>query len=443
MSAILWGRRSCGDTPDISVNGDRSALSLALTDVLGRQVQVGVPPHAEGRWAEEVCARGGRLARWCMLVQPGGGVPAYGRPAAGGGGMRRAAAVKPDYGPAWDTLASVLREMGRYDEAMTCIDRAVAAAGFADHPLEPGDRAAAGGAAGRRVGRGGIAVRLHAGVAARLPPAGVGRPERSGRPDHPAPCGTGSRRRDPVLPLRADGGGEGRQRVLLECQPELAPLLATAPGVSQVIRRGEPLPPFDLHCPLLSLPHRFGTTLETIPATVPYLTPEEQKVQAWRSRLAGDGPGLKVGLAWAGSPGHANDRQRSCRLSDFAPLAHVPNVTFYSLQKGPAAAQVASPPPGMRLQDLTADLHDFADTAALVASLDLIISVDTSVVHLAGAGEAGVGAPSPYARLAWLRDREDSPWYPTARLFRQAERGDWESVMKRVAGDMANEPPGS
>ena len=294
--------------------------------------------------------------------------------------LGRAVAIKPDYGPAWDTLASVLREMGQYAEAMACIERAVAAR--PDLPIIHWNRAIALLLEGRLTeGWAEAESRFAYTPALRRDfpqPAWDGRSDLAGR----------------TILLHAEQGlGDAIQfcryaqmvaargaRVLLECQPELAPLLATAPGVSQVIRRGDPLPPFDLHCPLLSLPHRFGTTLETIPASVPYLTPEEQKVQTWKARLAGDGPGRKVGLAWAGSPGHANDRQRSCKLPDFAPLADVPNVTFFSLQKGPAAAQSTNPPPGMRLVDPTADLRDFADTAAVVANLDLVITVDTSVV---------------------------------------------------------------
>jgi hypothetical protein len=234
--------------------------------------------------------------------------------------------------------------------------------------------------------------------------------------------------------VAARGGGD---RVVLECQPELAALLTTAPGVAQVVRRGDPLPPFELHCPLLSLPHRFGTTLATIPAAVPYLTPDPDKVRAWQSRLAADGPGRKVGLAWAGSPGHANDRQRSCRLSDFAPLANVPGVTFYSLQLGPTGEQATNPPPGLRLLDPTADLRNFADTAALVANLDLVISVDTAVVHLAGALAKPTWVLLPFnPDWRWLRDREDSPWYPTMRLFRQSERGNWKSTIERVASEL-------
>ena len=189
---------------------------------------------------------------------------------------------------------------------------------------------------------------------------------------------------------------------------------------------------------MLSLPRAFGTTLASIPRNVPYLQADAREVEKWRGRLAEDASSIKVGLSWAGRPEHKNDRNRSMPLARFAPLAQVPGVRFYSLQKGEAAAQAKAPPAGMELIDWTEELNDFADTAALIANLDLVISVDTAVVHLAGAMGKPVWTLLPFAPdWRWLLDRQDSPWYPTMRLFRQPSIGDWDSVMQRVAGALS------
>ncbi len=169
----------------------------------------------------------------------------------------------------------------------------------------------------------------------------------------------------------------------------LVQLLTGVEGVSQVLSPGEQLPDFDFHCPLLSLPLAAGTTMETIPSEVPYLGADPTAVAAWRRRLAPLG-GLKIGLVWAGNPGktaiaRALDRRRSMTLAQLNPLASVPGVSFVSLQKGAPTAQIKSAPAGFVVHDWTDELADFADTAALIEALDLVISVDTSVVHLAGA----------------------------------------------------------
>ena len=220
-------------------------------------------------------------------------------------------------------------------------------------------------------------------------------------------------------------------RVILEVQRPLARLLTCLPGAVQIVARGEELPPFDVHCSLLSLPLAFGTTLATIPAET-YLTADPGLVAGWRERILAL-PGLRVGLVWAGQPGLKVDRQRSMSLARLAPLGQVPDVSFVSLQKGVAAEQALACS-WLPLHDFTGQLGDFADTAALVSTLDLVISVDTAVAHLAG----GLGIPmwlldrfNPCWR--WADQREDSPWYPTARLFRQTEPGNWDRVVARVA----------
>ncbi|WP_306703531.1 tetratricopeptide repeat-containing glycosyltransferase family protein [Azospirillum isscasi] len=227
-------------------------------------------------------------------------------------------------------------------------------------------------------------------------------------------------------------------RVLVGCSPALVRLMERADGVSAAIAWGGDLPPFDLHIPMMSLPRAFATDLGSIPAPVPYLHADPADVALWRDRLPEDGR-LRVGLVWAGSPrtvrGVASpiDRRRSLPLAALAPLADVPGVRFVSLQMGPGAAQLAEAPAGMDIADPMAGVRDFADTAALAETLDLVITVDTSVCHLAG----GLGRPvwtlsRADACWRWLGNREDSPWYPTMRVFGQDRSGDWSGVVARL-----------
>ena len=236
--------------------------------------------------------------------------------------------------------------------------------------------------------------------------------------------------------------------VVLEVPYTQVRLIRTMAGPQHVIAHTDKPPPFDLHCPLMSLPLALGLTLETIPATVPYLRPDPDQARAWAIRLA-DLPGLRVGLVWAGSPrptdpaANAIDRRRSMRLDQLAPLATVTGVSFVSLQKGPPADQAKAPPAGLSLTDWTGELWDFADTAALIAGLDLVIAVDTSVVHVAGALGKPVWVLNRYdACWRWLHDRTDSPWYPTARLFRQHRYGVWGDVVEDVVTALRAEVAG-
>ena len=203
--------------------------------------------------------------------------------------------------------------------------------------------------------------------------------------------------------------------------------------------RGQPLPAFDLHCPLLSLPRVFGTTLANLPNIVPYLRPEPALVDEWKRTFGSSDGQVRVGLAWAGNPQFKGDRTRSLNLQQLAPFAAARGVKFYSLQKGPAAEQAKNPPPGLQLHDLAPELNDFADTAAVMSLMDLIITTDTSVPHLAGALARPVWVMlqrNPDWR--WLREREDSPWYPTMRLFHQSTRGDWDSVIAKVVDALSH-----
>jgi tetratricopeptide (TPR) repeat protein len=219
-------------------------------------------------------------------------------------------------------------------------------------------------------------------------------------------------------------------RVVLECQEALATLLASCPGVDQVVPRGAALPAFDWHAPLLNLPGIFHTDLGSIPANVPYLFADPGRTAVWRQELAG--AGLKVGIAWQGSPKHITDRQRSVPLTAFAPLAALAGVRLYSLQKDAGTEQLRSVP--FPIADLGPRLADFSDTAAVVSALELVVSVDSALAHLAGALGAPVWMATPFAPdWRWLEEREDSPWYPSLRLFRQTRRGDWADVFGRIA----------
>jgi hypothetical protein len=223
--------------------------------------------------------------------------------------------------------------------------------------------------------------------------------------------------------------------------PALVRLMRTVPGVADVPDGAAPVPRYDFHCSFNGLPRAFETTLETIPSTVPYLAADPGLVRQWGERLPADGS-LRVGLCWAGQArpwltGFGGlDRRRSTSLATLAPIAAVPGVRLVSLQKGPAgeAAHTA----GFALLDLMTEAHDFADTAAIVANLDLVISVDTSVVHLAGAMAKPVFLLDRYDNCwRWLSGREDSPWYPSLRIFRQQRSGDWGPVIARVATALA------
>jgi ADP-heptose:LPS heptosyltransferase len=212
--------------------------------------------------------------------------------------------------------------------------------------------------------------------------------------------------------------------------PELKSLAEVSLSVSKLIARGDPVPDFDWHCPLLSLPLAFATDLGSIPAQVPYLR-APRDTPCWLQKKCEQG--LHVGLVWAGNPKNVRDRKRSLSLAELEPLSQVAGVSFYSLQRGPARAKAASLP----FAGADPQTGDFAATAAAIEQLDLIVSVDTGVAHLAGALGKPVWILLPaLAEWRWLRDRDDSPWYPTARLFRQKEAGNWASVIEAVAAQL-------
>jgi len=230
-------------------------------------------------------------------------------------------------------------------------------------------------------------------------------------------------------------------KVILEVQPELKTLLSDLKDVDGVIAKGEELPQFDFHCPLLSLPLAFGTRLETIPAATPYLQASSEAAKEWDTRLATKGLGAKgrprIGLVWSGRQTHSNDHNRSIALRALLPLLDA-EAEFVSLQKDIRPEDAIVLKERSDVPNFGDSLESFSDAAALVSNLDLVISVDTSIAHLAGALAKPVFVLLPFVPDSrWLLDRDDSPWYPTARLFRQPKVGDWQSVVRRVADEIA------
>jgi hypothetical protein len=231
----------------------------------------------------------------------------------------------------------------------------------------------------------------------------------------------------------------GAARLVLCGQPALKRLLARGTAFDQVLGYDEPPPACDLWAPTMSLPFLCGTRLDNIPNRLPYLHAADDRVAHWRGRLsANEDRGVRrIGLVWRGNPRHENDADRSLpNLDVLAPLGHVPGVRFVSLQCGPGADDALAPPAGLRLEPLAEGLGDFAETAAIVANLDLVIGVDTSTVHLAAAlgRPTWVLLPEHQTDWRWLEGRSDSPWYPSVlRLFRQRRAGDWAPVVGELA----------
>jgi len=353
-------------------------------------------------------------------------------------GFNLAIALDPDHADAHNNRGNVSRDLGRHDEAMSSFDRALA--------LNP-DFAAA------RWNRSlcELAMGDYESGWKNFEWRWKSELSRAKR-DFPGPVWRGdfAIENRTILVHAEQGLGDSlqfcryipllarRARVFLEVPRPLVRLLATLDGVAGVIATGDTPPGFDAWTPMLSLPMAFGTNLGTVPNSVPYLYAGPEQSATWRERLA-TLPGRKVGLVWAGSPrpenprANAVDRRRSISLGHYEPLAAIPDLCLISLQKGEPGSQAMNPPAGMMLHDWTGELDDFADSAALVDALDLVISVDTSVAHLAGALGKPVWVLNRFDQCwRWLRDRADSPWYPTARLFRQSRAGDWGEVIRDV-----------
>ncbi len=273
----------------------------------------------------------------------------------------------------------------------------------------------------------------------------------------PQPVWQGTRQRGSTIFLYAEQGfGDAMQfvrfaqiakercgTVLVECPSELRRILSTCPGVDRVLSVGEPPPRFDVHASLMSLPYILHTTLTTIPATTPYLFAAPGLVEQWKQELSRF-PGFKIGIVWQGNPKYwnphlkATDLVRSVRLAQFEPIARQPGVHLVSLQKGFGSEQIAEMKERFAVADLSTRLNDFMDTAAVIKNLDLVITVDTAVAHLAGALGVPTWVALPYVPdWRWLLQRQDSPWYPTLRLFRQSRTDAWDDVFVKMSEALA------
>jgi Flp pilus assembly protein TadD len=233
-------------------------------------------------------------------------------------------------------------------------------------------------------------------------------------------------------------------RVVVVADPLMHPLIRQTHPAIELVGHWERCPPFAAYCPLSGLPRLHGTTLDTIPAGASYLRADPERVEAWRARLHDlVQPGTRsIGIAWAGRPTHNNDLNRSMSLSAFAPIAALDGISLVALQKGPGQSAIADYSDRAPLLNLGAEIADFADTMAIIETLDLVVTVDTVLAHLAGAMGKAVWILLPYAPdWRWLLERSDSPWYPTARLLRQPTPGDWDSVAREVAVALSERMP--
>ena len=226
------------------------------------------------------------------------------------------------------------------------------------------------------------------------------------------------------------------KNLILACPAELMPIFATIPGIAQIREKEKiAVAEFDTYLPLMSLAHVFGTTLDTIPATVPYVDAAALRRRKGNPGLSlSDSEYFRVGVVWAGSPNNRTDRYRSCPLNEFLPILTIPEISFYSLQRGEHQKDLTDLPSHIQVHDLEPQLRDFGDLAVIIDELDLVISVDSSVAHMAGALGKPVWTLLSYvADWRWMLEGETTPWYPTMRLFRQTRPGDWPGVIERVA----------
>jgi hypothetical protein len=399
-----------------------------------------------GRFAESLAAYDRALGRRAdypeALDGRGNALTDLGRPAEALAAYDRALELQPDYVEALVNRAFVLTDLNRYAEALADLDRALALRpGFGRAHFDASMALLVSGDFKRGWQEFEWRWRVEGGE---QDSRGFRQPQWRGEEDiagrtillH-AEQGLG----DSIefcryAPLVAARGA----RVIVEVQRPLTGLLAQLPGVSQVIARGEALPPFDLHCPLLSLPLAFRTDAASIPAPRSYLAADPARIAHWQAKL-GTANLPCIGLAWSGSPGHRNDRNRSIPLETLARLCDA-GWRFVGLQKDVREADRAALRAQPAIMNLGEELADFNDTAALLACLDLVVCVDTAVAHLAGALGTPVWILLPFAPdWRWLLEREDSPWYPTARLFRQPAPGDWDSVLGRVATELKEDVP--
>ncbi|MSO89554.1 MAG: glycosyltransferase family 41 protein [Rhodospirillaceae bacterium] len=344
---------------------------------------------------------------------------------------RRAVELNPGFAEAWDNIGNAFQDRGMLDDALTAHDTALS--------IRPGD-------ADIRFNRacalllGGDLRRGFAEYECRWQARKFPSPRR----DFVQPSWDGSTLDGGTVLLHAEQGqgdtlqflryvpeAAKRARVVIECQPSLVRLAATVGGISEIIAQGDALPDFDVHLPLMSLPHVLGAAPDTLSANIPYLRAPDATAREWATKnWRRGGARLHVGLVWAGNPRNRPGRLRSLPIAKLLPLLRQSDVAFYSLQLGAGANDLGMLPSDAAILDVSGEIRDFADTAAIVAGLDLVVSVDTAVAHLAGA----LGRPvwtllTHSADWRWFLRRPDSPWYPTMRLFRQPRPGYWEAVI--------------
>ena len=353
---------------------------------------------------------------------------------------RRALELKPDFAEAHHNRGIALMQQGKPEEALTCLREALEVK--PDFAEAHNNRAM---------------TLIQLGRFTEGWPEYEWRWKRKGQeePILPQPRWTGTPLAGRTILLRSEQGlGDTLQfiryaehlkqqggTVIAEIPAVLARLVARCPGVDRVVAVGERMPAFDVHLPLLSLPGMLHTTLENIPANVPYLSAAEELVQKWQQEL-GSETGFKIGIAWQGNRAHPSDRTRSIPLARFAGLARIPGVRLYSLQMGAGREQLTELANLMPITDLGDRLGDFHNTAAILGNLDLVISCDSAPVHLAGALGVRVWVALAFAPdWRWMLGRTDSPWYPTMRLFRQNAPGDWEDVFQKIQAELIDIVP--
>lgn len=405
-----------------------------------------------------------------ILTNMGALLRTAGRSAAAATLHRRAATIDPDNAVAWGNLGNALRDLNRLDEAAEALETALALSN--DRPSARYNLALL----YRDMGRLDAAVAHFDAVLADNPDHVGGHWDRSlalllkgdllegfaeyewrwkldeaKRHPFPGPEWDGNAMPGKTLLVYHEQGfGDTIQfarylplvkamgmRVVFFCQDPLIPVIRTLEGVDEIVPSTSGLPPdYDVHAAILTLPRLFATTLETIVADTPYLSPPDDIRAPVLSPTEGNP--LRVGIAWAGKPSHKNDRNRSCPLEEFLPLLAVPGTRFYSLQKGPRAADLRSVGIAGIVGDLDPVLENFGVTAHIMAQLDLVITVDTAVAHIAGALGRPVWVAMPLVPdWRWMFDRDDSPWYPSMTLYRQQRQGEWPDAFARIAADLA------
>ena len=382
---------------------------------------------------------------------------------------RRALDLKPDYAEAYNNLGAALKDQGKLDEAVTCYRRALELkSGYADAHNNLGVALVSQGKLNE-------AVACYSRVLELDPERAEARLNRSflwlltgdfehGWPEYEwrwrtkqisprpfqQPLWDGSSLAGKTILLHAEQGlGDAIQfvryaplvkqlggTIIVECQQPMLPLLATCPGIDRLVGQGGELPAFTTHAPLLSVPGILKTSLDTIPASVPYLFAARALVESWREKLRGVS-GFKIGINWQGRAGQGSWLARNIPLQQFAALAAIPGVRLISLQKGSGREELTQERERFPVLDPGNEVDQesgaFMDTAAIMMNLDLVITSDTAIPHLAGALGVPVWLALPFAPdWRWLLDRTDSPWYPTMRLFRQQERDNWHGVFEQI-----------